>query len=227
LLANRARGAAGFLGPADDVLLPGDGQATWKVVKAQARDFLGINLTDADVTNVPLLATDDYGNFIRGPHGFVQVVMRTPGADGVVGTTDDGTTLVEANPAAPLNLHDAAGTDLVARTGHPFLVDIAANANPFDPLTGALLQPDADNIINTTPPAPGFYDDELLDRHFIAGDGRVNENIGLTAVHDIFHSEHNRLVDHTKQVLLDTTATGDVSFLNQWLLTPIPAGAPI
>ena len=39
-------------------------------VKAQARDLLGIHLTDADVDNVPLLATDAYGNFIRGPNGF-------------------------------------------------------------------------------------------------------------------------------------------------------------
>ena len=43
--------------------------ATWQVVKAQARDLLGINLTDADVFNVPLLATDQYGNFIKGPNG--------------------------------------------------------------------------------------------------------------------------------------------------------------
>ena len=55
----------------------------------------------------------------------------------------------------------------------------------------------------------------------MAGDGRANENIGLTAVHHIFHSEHNRLVEHTKSVLLATTATGDVSFLNQWLLSPV------
>ncbi|MCK7481280.1 MAG: hypothetical protein M0C28_31890 [Candidatus Moduliflexus flocculans] len=34
------------------------GMATWAVVKAQARDILGINLTDADVNNLPLLATD-------------------------------------------------------------------------------------------------------------------------------------------------------------------------
>ena len=46
--------------------------------------------------------------------------------------------------------------------------------------------------------APGVYDNELLDAHFIAGDGRVNENIGLTAVHHVFHAEHNRLVEHTK-----------------------------
>ncbi len=51
--------------------------ATWEVVKAQARDILGINLTDADVGNVPLLATDAYGNFIKGPNGFPQVVMTT------------------------------------------------------------------------------------------------------------------------------------------------------
>ena len=47
--------------------------------KAQARDLLGIDLTDADVGNVPLLATDPYGKFVRGPNGFPQVVMRTAG----------------------------------------------------------------------------------------------------------------------------------------------------
>ena len=36
----------------------------------------------------------------------------------------------------------------------------------------------------------------------MAGDGRVNENIGLTAVHHVFHAEHNRLVEHTKDVIL-------------------------
>ena len=34
------------------------GLATWADVKAQARELLGIDLTDADVSNVPLLATD-------------------------------------------------------------------------------------------------------------------------------------------------------------------------
>ena len=70
------------------------------------------------------------------------------------------------------------------------------------------------------PPAPGFYDNELLDAHYMAGDGRVNENIGLTAVHSIFHSEHNRLVDHTKAVLVTTPAADPVAtlaLLNQCL----------
>src|SRR5215468_6163213 len=74
------------------------------------------------------------------------------------------------------------------------------------------------------PQPAGTYDNELLDAHYIAGDGRVNENIGLTTVHSIFHSEHNRQVDQIKKTLLaDATATGDVSFLNQWLLTPVTA----
>ena len=40
------------------------GLATWADVKAQARELLGIDLTDADVTNIPLLATDPYGRFV-------------------------------------------------------------------------------------------------------------------------------------------------------------------
>ena len=42
------------------------GMATWGEVKAQAAEMLGIELTDSDVGNVPLLRTDPYGNFIPG-----------------------------------------------------------------------------------------------------------------------------------------------------------------
>ena len=86
LINNRDLGADGHFGTADDAQI--GGMATWAVVKAQARDLLGINLTDADFDNVPLLATDPYGNFIAAPHGFPQVVMQT-GADGIAGTADD------------------------------------------------------------------------------------------------------------------------------------------
>ena len=64
------------------------------------------------------------------------------------------------------------------------------------------------------------YDNELLDRHFITGDGRGNENIGLTTVHHIFHSEHNRQVDAQKLTILQS---GDIAFINEWLATDIPA----
>ena len=59
----------------------------------------------------------------------------------------------------------------------------------------------------------------MLDAHFIAGDGRVNENIGLTAIHQVFHSEHDRLVDDIKNMLTtDTTASG-VAALAEWKAT--------
>ena len=202
LITNRDLGADGKFGTADDHEI--GGMATWQVVKAQARDILGIDLTDANVFDVPLLATDDYGNFIKGAHGMPLVMMK--GADGLADTADD--VLVEGNRAAPISLANAV------TTGHQFLIDIAHSADP----SGGLVA-DGDNVIGGVQPA-GTYDDELLNVHYIAGDGRVNENIGLTAVHSIFHSEHNRLVDQTMQVALQSN---DLSFLTQWLM---PGTAP-
>jgi Ca2+-binding RTX toxin-like protein len=218
LITNRDLGADGLFGTADDGASENGGMATWKVVKAQARDILGIDLTDADVHNVPLLATDAYGNFIRGPNGMPQVVIRiSNGADGIAGTADDVTQLIEGNRAAPISLANAVST------GHAFLDDIAHNAAPV--VVGGVLLADADATVgNAQPVGPTgnnlTYDNELLDAHYIAGDGRVNENIGLTTVHHVFHSEHNRLVQQSKDTIL---ASGDLAFLNQWLVDDVAA----
>jgi Ca2+-binding RTX toxin-like protein len=205
LLNHIAAGADGTIGTADDVHT----QATWADIKANARK-LGILLTDADVGNVPLLATDDYGNFVRGARGNVQVVMKTAGADRILGTADDGTILVEANPTTPISIVNAA------RTGHAFLNDIAHNADP----TGKTADTDAAvGLANADGSATtGKYDNELLDAHYVAGDGRVNENFGLTAVHEIFHNEHNRLVEQTKDAVRAELAKGDTSFAVEWVL---------
>ena len=218
LLSHITAGSDGVLGTSDDVR----GLATWADLKANALK-LGILLTDADVNSVPLLATDAYGNAIFGPHGFVQVVVRTGnGADGIAGTNDDTTVLVEGN-AAGLDLHDTAALGgTVVRIGAGFIDDKNHNADPFDAQTGALLTADADTDIGSTavgsPPAPGTYDNELLDAHYVAGDGRINENIGLTAVHEIFHSEHDRLVEQTKDLIRAELANGDTSFALNWVL---------
>jgi Ca2+-binding RTX toxin-like protein len=197
------------------------GMANWGEVKAQARDLLGILLTDDDVGNVPLLRTDQYGNFIPAANGMPQIITGI-GADLIPNTADDA--VVVGNLDAPVD----PTAVFALRTGHAFLADIAHNAVPTGledgDITIGLGNPD------NGPAEDGSYDNELLDAHFIAGDGRVNENIGLTAVHHVFHAEHNRLVEHTKDtVLADAIALRDagasdaqsVAFLNEWLAVDV------
>jgi len=195
-LLQHAVGPDGVAGTADD----NTGMATWGDLKASALK-LGIVLTDFDVGNVPLLATDAYGNYLPGVNGHVQVVVNTGG----------GNVLVEMDPAAPQTL--PVGT---VHTGHAFINDMAHFAAPFAS-NGTPLIPDADTTAGNVPP-PGFYDDELLDAHYVAGDGRANENIALTAVHEIFHDEHNRLVEQTKALVRAELANGDTAFATAWVL---------
>src|SRR5678815_403895 len=70
--------------------IPGDdicNIANWAEVKAQARTRLGIQLTDSDIFDVPLILTDPYGHFKPGPNGFPRLVLP-------------GNVLLEGNPAA-------------------------------------------------------------------------------------------------------------------------------
>jgi len=208
------------------------GLATWADVKAQAQEKLGILLTDMDVFAVPLLRTDAYGEFIRDPDtGFAQVIVGV-GGDGIPNTDDD--VVVSGTPEAPVDLFAANAI----RTANAFLDDIAHNAVPgtvFDP-DGPTIRDEAGTVISgggaeVVVAADSdldsgnailtdyrgrkvAYDNELLDRHFITGDGRGNENIGLTAVHHVFHSEHNRQVDQQKVTILNS---GDLNFVNEWL----------
>jgi Animal haem peroxidase/RTX calcium-binding nonapeptide repeat (4 copies) len=181
------------------------GLPTWGDVKAQARNLLGIDLTDSDVTDLPLLATDAYGQFVPGAKGFAQVVMAGP--DGEAGTLDDF--LFEGDASAPISTTGAV------RTGHAFLNDIAHDAVPTGKVADGDVEVSLANLDGSD--TSGNYDNELLDLHLITGDGRGNENVGLTAVHHIFHSEHNRLVGHVKEVVLAELGS-DPEFVAQWLL---------
>ena len=192
------------------------GMGTWALVKKQAAEKLGLALRDKDVLDIPMVAADFYGNFIPGPNGLAQYVTDTGLVEGILPDPITGATPVEP----PAN---------VKHFQIPFLTDIAHSAVPDkwdhdnNPATPKIDKtPDANTTAGGSldPVAPGTYDDELLKLHFIAGDGRVNENIALTAVHQIFHSEHDRLVDDMKHTLI---GTGDVNVLNQWLTTPIVA----
>ncbi|MEO5851894.1 MAG: peroxidase family protein, partial [Nocardioides sp.] len=194
------------------------GMATWASTKEQAETLLGLKLVDRDVLNVPMLAVDAYGKFIPGPaRGLPQYVTATG--------------LVEGDRANPVPVP----TD-VKYFDTPFLTDIAHNADPgkVGPCTTDIgvtprvptgcLSPDADTTASAdfaSQPA-GTYDDEMLNAHFIAGDGRVNENIGLTTIHQVFHSEHDRLIDDIKNTLTTDAAiagnTRGAAALTEWKL---------
>jgi Ca2+-binding RTX toxin-like protein len=192
--------------------MPGNGatgMATWESTKLQAERLLGMRLLDKDVLNIPMLAADPYGNYLPGPlRGLPQYV------------TDSG--LVEGNLDAPV----AVPAD-VKHFDTPFLTDIAHNAdpspqdtdhNPGTPPVAPTRDPDNTASADFASQAPGTYDDEMLDAHFIAGDGRVNENIALSAVHQVFHSEHDRLVPYIKAVLTSDTSPGAAERLADWQL---------
>src|SRR2546425_958749 len=169
--------------PGDDICNIGN----WNDVKAQASTRLGIQLHDQDVFNTPLLLTDPYGHFNPGPRGFPQLVTPLPCPAG--GVPAGAVCLLEGDPTA----NGGLGVDNAPafRTGHQFLNDIAHNAAPNP---GLVADADADvSVFGVTVQPPGTYDDELLGLHMVTGDGRGNENIALTMVHNLFHAEHNRL----------------------------------
>ncbi|MFM2078815.1 MAG: hypothetical protein RJA49_2705, partial [Actinomycetota bacterium] len=200
---------------ADGTLCYNDGKATtgsigtWAATKQQAAQKLGLLLQDKDVTNIPMLAVDPYGNFIPGPHGLPQYVTTA-------------NTLIEGNLANPVPVPANA-----VYFDTPFLTDIAHNADPSPQ--------DTDNNPNTPPVAPipdadstpstdfahqplGTYDDEMLNDHFICGDGRCNENIALSTIHQVFHHEHDRLVDYIKGVLTNDSTASGIAALPEWQL---------
>ncbi len=182
---------------------PGGGMATWRNVRIQARRKLGIRLLDRDALSIPLIATDPYGRFLPGPRGLPQMVKVINGV----------TTLVEGNIVTPITTSNAVPT------GHAFLDDISNHAVP-----GPGRTPDADTIAGPDDDLPNTYDNELLNAHFIAGDGRANENIGLTAVHHIFHSEHNRLVSVINRMVSGANKVLTDEETTAWHATTGPSG---
>ena len=167
-----------------------------QTTKDQAADLLGLQLVDKDVLNIPMLAVDPYG----------QVHPRSRARAAAVRDGD--------RPGR--GRHRRAGAGAGRRRALRHAVPhrhraqrrpVAAGHRPQPGHPAGRPEPDDDDTASAdfaSQPA-GTYDDEMLDAHFIAGDGRVNENIGLTAIHQVFHSEHDRLVDDIKSVLADDT----------------------
>jgi hypothetical protein len=188
------------------------GMPTWKVIKAQAKK-LGILLTDYDVNSVPVIATNQYGKFIPGANGYPVILFTNSLRNSFV--WKEGTA---AGLETSISISGAPWT--AVSTGHPFLNDTTAAAVPYgigQSCSGKKLTADSDSIMNSAAASPNCntYDDETLDAHLIAGDGRINENIGLSAVHNVFHGEHNLLVRDIEDLLTKNPVV-PAAFAAEW-----------
>ncbi|MEQ9093999.1 MAG: peroxidase family protein, partial [Miltoncostaeaceae bacterium] len=136
---------------------------------------------------------------------------------------------------APMVMVDPYGRFLPAANGLPQLVVDTGGGNT--PAAGDLAAPIAtadavrsnhaflDDIAHGAAPSPaGTHDAALLAEHFVAGDGRANENIGLTAVHHAFHAEHNTMAAQIRRRVVEyAISDNDLAFLNEWMRTPLGA----
>ena len=152
------------------------GIATWAQIKANALN-IGITLRDADVTAIPMFAFDGTGSLILGPDGMPYLVAlnRVTGEEVYVRDTDRKA------------LSDQGLVLMTTR--HAFLNDMGVRLPALNDVT--YWNPKGDLIDSNAKTA--------LEAHFVAGDGRLNENIGLTAVQEVFVTEHNRVVTLLKQ----------------------------
>ena len=196
------------------------GLATWKEIKAQAY-LLGISLTDWDAESIPVIATDQYGKFIPAPTGAATVHGVAGSATGfpmMLFSDSTGNFMWQAGtPTDPIATVMAISgvTWTAVSSGHPFINDTMSAAVPYKS-SGAVLYADGDSVMNGAQAysyGSSYYDNETLDAHFVAGDGRVNENIGLSAIHYTFHAEHNTLITDIKGVI--GTSPSDL-FQSEW-----------
>ena len=194
------------------------GMPTWRDIKAQAL-LLGFALSDNDAGNIPVIATDQYGKYIPSSTNFPQMLF-TNGSQFVWASGNPSSPLstgvATSSAARGIALPGQSGSNWVAvETGHNFINDTMNSAVPATS-HGTPLTPDADSIINSGTSIPtGFYDNESLDNHLVAGDGRINENIGLQAVHNAFHAEHNTVAKDITDELANNPAIS-TAFKNEW-----------
>jgi len=146
------------------------GMPNWAQIKDNAAK-VGIILHDADIEAAPMVAFDQYGRLILSADGKPQLMALNKITGETVYVTD--TTLTDS--------------DLVlVTTQHNFLGDIAFQLPALTDTTAW----DGRDLIGDRKTS--------LDAHYIAGEGRLNENTGLTAAQEVFLNEHNRILTDLK-----------------------------
>jgi len=164
--------------------------ATWADIKANALTKLGLTLHDYNVGDVPLVEVDPSVTGAKNLR-FVALdvvsgtkVYLTDTADSRLQTTVDNSTTPPTSTLPTL---------VLAKAGVSFLDDISPYAGNVGGLN--VDHPDAPNTAVGIPGDQGKTQLYWLNHHFVSGDGRANENIGLSAIHEIFNKFMNANVD--------------------------------
>ena len=171
-------------------------QSRWSDVKANAL-LLGLTLHDYNVGDTPLLKFNADGSLWLDPINNTARFLAVNNSTGQqVEIQDTALDVLAANNLTLLGtghafLNDRGPLSLASDLGPGNLT--AAGDNPADWATTV-----ASYFANPAFNASGA-NFQPLDAHLIAGDGRSNENIGLSSIQEIWHSEHNRNVEIIKQ----------------------------
>lgn len=175
--------------------------ATWADFKFNALK-LGLELTNPDSKDLPAILVDNTGKLMFDP---------SPVLDGLGNRVyyRSGETLAQMETRTGVALATLQAHDPFVRNGAGQVVH--TNQNMFADMNAA-----AD---------PNALSNEELDIHYVSGDGRTNENIGLTALHNIWHEEHNLETRNVLNSVLEEAANmqaagasdAEVSaYINEW-----------
>lgn len=183
------------------------GESTWADIKANALKA-GVVLHDKDVLDIPEVRLAVTGS---------PFIDATPGSTGLWLVSRDHVTgqvyyvkdsLISANSQG-LRLEQDGSTTLL--TGADF--DAVKGNLLLQGIGHAFLDDMAHGVLNGLSLVTGdLADPTLLNAHFVAGDGRANENIGLTSIHEVFHAEHNRVLGDIQALVLGGTDSDGVTW---------------
>jgi Ca2+-binding RTX toxin-like protein len=147
---------------------------------------------------------DASGHLSDGQSGHALILDMNPHFDGATGP---GTGHIQQASIDKLNA--AAGTSYTAATFNIGVIMPYVNGDFTikDAVSAAIHEAVSDILMDS------------VGDHYIAGDGRVNENFGLTSIHHVFHEEHNYQVENLKGWIYAHDAhnsPADHADLHQW-----------
>jgi Ca2+-binding RTX toxin-like protein len=144
---------------------PQNSTARWFDLKKNA-ERIGLTLRDRDVERVPLVEKIAAGQPNAGRYAFVVL-------DKVTG-----------EKSYAFDTAAVTSTQVLVNAGSAFLIDLAPDwkGNP---------QPPGSDPFKAN---GDLKDPSRLNAHAVGGDGRLNENIGLISMHEIFVTTHNNIL---------------------------------